>query len=73
MRIFLPSLRRAGAFLSREVHPAISTYNTLESDAENTNSFSKCDKSHTKTSKDHDGTKTVTNSKGTRSSLPRRD
>ena len=25
MRIFLPSLRRAGAFLSREVHPAIST------------------------------------------------
>ena len=25
MRFFLPSLRRAGAFLSREVHPAIST------------------------------------------------
>ena len=25
MRIFLPSLRRAGAFLSREVHPAIFT------------------------------------------------
>ena len=58
MRIFLPSLRRAGAFLLREVH---------------TNSFSKCDKSDTKTSKDHDGTKTVTNSKRTCSSLPRCD
>ena len=69
MRIFLPSLRRAGAFLLREVRAAISTKNTLESDAENTKSFSKCDKSLTKTPKDHDGMKKVTTSKRTRSFL----
>jgi len=63
MRIFLLSLRHAGAFLLHEVCPAISTQKTIEVDAENTKSCSKCDKTLMKTRKDHDETKMKSHNK----------